>query len=164
MKFVYLLQSSLIYYFFYFINCYIVLIMCFQFNKDCRLWRTGDFEFEAKLRGSMVYTISLSNCRCSCGVWQLSDMLCVHATSCVIHKGWSIKSLFIPYFHRTTYLQAYRHIIYDVPNHTTCPTANFDPLEPPIICRLARRPKVNRRNDPYERHGSNSRTLHCTIC
>lgn len=95
--------------------------------------------------------VNLVNWRCSCEVWELSGMPCVHAITCAIHKGRFIEKLFASCFYRTTYLQSYMYIIHPVPNHPTLLTSNFDPLKPPIIRRLTRIHKM-RSMDPIVEH------------
>nr|KAJ0223085.1 hypothetical protein LSAT_V11C200064690 [Lactuca sativa] len=145
-----------------------------EFGKDMRLWTvvpSGGDVFETRY-GYNGYKVDLANHTCTCNLWMLSGISCVHSQAAInyVHKDPS--EFIYSWFYKDKYVATYSQNIQHVGGSNLWPMTEFIKPLPPLVRRIPGRPKVNR-----VKHASKSkdakypsqrlkvtRTLRCGKC
>nr|KAJ0227058.1 hypothetical protein LSAT_V11C100029720 [Lactuca sativa] len=144
------------------------------FGKDMRLWTvvpSGGDVFETRY-GYNGYKVDLANHTCTCNLWMLSGIPCVHSQAVInyVHKD---PSEFISSsFHKDKYVATYSQNIQPIGGSNLWPMTEFIKPLPPLVRRMPGRPKVNRVKHASESEDAKypsqrlkvTRTVRCGKC
>lgn len=141
-------------------------------KKESRNWlstHNGNNKFEVKhIRGKHGYTVDMVRKTCSCGLWELSGIPCVHAITSIYHLRDQPENYVSEWYHINKMEMAYFHSLEPINGEALWVKQLFDPLKPPRQRRLPGRPKKSRRKEFHEDGGSRvsrvGRVMHCGRC
>ena len=121
--------------------------------------------FEAR-RGSDSYMVDLDNRVCSCRLWDLSGIPCVHAIAAINYIHQTPEQFLNDYFSVEKFKECYYTNISPVNGSNLWPETDFIKPLPPLARRMPGRPKVNRRRHVSENEGMvhTPRTVRCGKC
>ncbi|KAJ9545468.1 hypothetical protein OSB04_025175 [Centaurea solstitialis] len=105
--------------------------------------RSSNTQAEVKCKGRR-WEVSLDERKCSCRVWQVKGLPCVHVAAFIafIRDDW--EKYVDPYFSIEKYKEAYALEIAPMPSKDQWMEKDGEKIYPPIIRRPAGRPKKNR--------------------
>ncbi|XP_015948297.1 uncharacterized protein LOC107473257 [Arachis duranensis] len=96
------------------------------------------------------YAVDLSLHECSCKKWQLSEIPCTHAISCINFKGLELDSYVDNCYKRDAYVKCYESIINTLNSPDMWEHTNFDDVMPPLYRKPSHRPVKKRKRGPDE--------------
>lgn len=114
--------------------------------------------FEVHMSAEDKFVVSLDNRTCSCRVWDITRIPCVHAVSAIMYLRRDPASFAHEYYTVKMYLEAYNYGLEPLRGKTMWPQAEGYPVLPPPIKKMPGRPKKKRR-DPDERNPKNPNKL-----
>ncbi|XP_056159292.1 uncharacterized protein LOC130135068 [Syzygium oleosum] len=79
-------------------------------SRFCHPIWNGDDGYEV-MEKTDKYVVQLDKLKCSCRAWQLSGIPCTHAICAIQAKYQNPKDCLHGYYHKSTYLAAYQHMI-----------------------------------------------------
>ncbi|KAK1257238.1 hypothetical protein QJS04_geneDACA024221 [Acorus gramineus] len=125
----------------------------------------GNDEFEVSIDDAS-FAVYLREKRCSCGEWELTGIPCIHAVKARRFKRQDPHEYCDPCFHRERAIRIYSHFIHPLSDQFLWPLTNRDPVEPPIMRRMAGRPRKARVRDTDEAPASlkTGGTVKCSRC
>ncbi|XP_057793143.1 uncharacterized protein LOC131009751 [Salvia miltiorrhiza] len=116
----------------------------------------GKFEVENK---DDRFIVSLPERTCSCRVWELTGIPCIHAISAVHFMKKDPANYVHKYLTTETYLKAYSYPLEPINGERQWPKAVGYPVQPPEVKVMPGRPKKNRRRDKDEKDPKNPSRL-----
>ena len=93
------------------------------------------------------FVVNLQDKTCTCRLWQLRGIPCVHAAACILKNGHPLTEFVSKYYSRETMLTLYKHVLYPINGVDNWPRTSevgFE-LEPPRTKRQRGRPRKKRR-------------------
>ncbi|CAH1429240.1 unnamed protein product [Lactuca virosa] len=139
-----------------------------------RLWTmvlSGGDVFETRY-GYNGYNVDLANHTCTCNLWMLSGIPCMHSQAAInyVHKDPS--QFLYSWFHKDKYVATYSQNIQPVGGSNLWPMTEFIKPLPPPVRRMPGRPKVNRVKHASESQDAKypsqrlkvTRTVRCGKC
>nr|KAJ0196374.1 hypothetical protein LSAT_V11C700363940 [Lactuca sativa] len=130
-----------------------------------RLWTmvpSGGDVFETRY-GYNRYKFDLANHSCTCNLWMLSGIPCVHSQAAINYVHKDLSEFISSWFHKDKYVATYSQNIQPIGGSNLWPMTEFIKPLPPPARRMSGRPKVNR-----VKHASESedvtRTVRCGKC
>ncbi|XP_052625687.1 uncharacterized protein LOC111879090 [Lactuca sativa] len=148
--------------------CPAVLKKMKLFGKNMRFWLIIDSQqhvFKAR-RGCDSYMVDLDGRHCTCRLWDLAGIPCVHAIATINYIHQTSEEYIDDMFSKEQFLKCYSANISPVNgSNLWLQTEYIKPL-PPVSRRMPGRPKVNRRRHVTENDGRvhTPRTVRCGKC
>ncbi|KAL1567419.1 hypothetical protein AAHA92_02899 [Salvia divinorum] len=93
------------------------------------------------------YVVNLRDKTCSCRLWQIQGIPCVHACACILKNGHPLTKYVSHYYSRETMVSLYTHMLYPINGMHNWPKTSevgFE-LQPPRTKRQRGRPRKKRR-------------------
>ncbi|GJW25672.1 splicing factor [Tanacetum coccineum] len=118
-------------------------------------------------RGDEAYGVNLNTRKCSCRMWELSGIPCVHAVAAYTHMKMEPELGVSQFYSKNKWLEAYQHSIRPVPGSKLWKPVDFPKPLPPIERKMPRRPRKVRIRHPTENDHEISRrrrVMHCHKC
>ncbi|XP_027102956.1 uncharacterized protein [Coffea arabica] len=141
-----------------------------QASRKCQMHMASEDTFQV---GDMdrTYIVNLRQRICDCDAFQISRILCKHATLGVIYRKEKLENYCEVWFTKDMYLKTYSHMIHPIPHVKRWPpmpeVLPTTVLSPPLR-RAPGRPRVNRRREVDETacttQEKRSSTLKCGNC
>ncbi|XP_027171923.1 uncharacterized protein LOC113771547 [Coffea eugenioides] len=107
----------------------------------------GNLEVDGYGRTNVV---NLELKTCTCGHFQLSGILCVHAVACIQSRKLKFEEYVDACYHREAYLRASNFTIGPVPSKQLWVDSKMQYLNPPLVKKQPGRPKKQRKKGPEE--------------
>ncbi|KAH6797713.1 hypothetical protein C2S52_022267 [Perilla frutescens var. hirtella] len=114
--------------------------------------------FEVKLH-EMRYVVTLGSKSCTCRVWDLTGIPCVHACSAIHYMKLDPPDFVDECYMIPKYLEAYRYGLPPLNGPDMWEEATGFPVKPPIIRKMLGRPKQKRKRDADEKSSTNPNKL-----
>ncbi|CAI9264970.1 unnamed protein product [Lactuca saligna] len=102
-----------------------------------------------------AYEVHLERRTCSCSLWQLNGMGCVHFIAAMSYMNRDVESYVDKIFSSITYMKAYKFRLTPMNGSNLWPTSEYTPPLPPIRRTLSGRPATKRKKDSMENQSSN---------
>ncbi|XP_016173511.1 uncharacterized protein LOC107616020 [Arachis ipaensis] len=102
------------------------------------------------VNGLSKYSVDLSLRECSCRKWQLSEIPCTHALSCINFKGLELDSYVDDCYKRDAYVKCYESAINPLNGPDLWEHTNFDDVMPPPYRRPSHKPVKKKKRGPDE--------------
>ncbi|XP_038683095.1 uncharacterized protein LOC119983503 [Tripterygium wilfordii] len=124
-------------------------------REECRMWNAtwaGDDNhslFEVSKQPDK-FIVNLKEGSCSCRVWDLTGIPCVHALASINWNGLPVESFVSPYYQRERYLRAYAQIIHPINGPKLWVNTGAEAILPPPPRKARGRPKQKRRREENE--------------
>ncbi|KAL7178411.1 hypothetical protein ACSBR2_031537 [Camellia fascicularis] len=87
---------------------------------------------------------------CSCREREIFGIPCTHAMAAISHSRMNSENFVHPYYSKQKYLMANGGIIHPILDHTMWTLIDEEPLQPPPLKRLVRRPKNSKKRAAHE--------------
>ncbi|CAI9262502.1 unnamed protein product [Lactuca saligna] len=148
--------------------CPAVLKKMKLFGKNMRFWliiHSQQHVFEAR-RGCDSYMVDLDGRHCTCRLWDLAGIPCVHAIATINYIHQTPDEYIDDMFSKEQFLKCYSANISPVNGSNLWPQTEYIKPLPPVSRRIPGRPKVNRRRHVSENDGRvhTPRTIRCGKC
>ncbi|CAH1438013.1 unnamed protein product [Lactuca virosa] len=148
--------------------CPAVLKKMKLFGKNMRFWliiHSQQHVFEAR-RGCDSYMVDLDGRHCTCRLWDLARIPCVHAIATINYIHQTPDEYIDDMFSKEQFLKCYSANISPVNGSNLWPQTEFIKPLPPVSKRMPGRPKVNRRRHVTGNDGRvhTPRTVRCGKC
>lgn len=119
-------------------------------SNECRVLWDGRQNYQVKCRG-IGYCVSLQNHSCSCRVWDLTGIPCIHGVSAIHSCRLNPMDFVSNYFTKEKYLACYSHCLEVLQGAPFWEEVEGDKVLPPQITKTLRgRPKKQRRRGGWE--------------
>nr|KAJ0195375.1 hypothetical protein LSAT_V11C700387360 [Lactuca sativa] len=135
--------------------CLAVLKKMKLFGKNMRFWliiHSQQHVFEAR-RGCDSYMVDLDGRHCTCRLWDLAGIPCVHAIATINYIHQTLDEYIDVMFSKEQFLKCYSANISPVNGSNLWPQTEYIKPLPPVSRRMPGRPKVNRRRHVSENDG-----------
>ncbi|XP_031375322.1 uncharacterized protein LOC116189751 [Punica granatum] len=138
-------------------------------SRSCLPTHAGDWKFQVKEFGN-TYVVDLPAKTCSCRKWNITDISCPHAVSCIRYVRKDIDDYVSEWLKRDVHSLAYKHLMLPLNGKNLWEMPQGDPIFPPMVKKQLGRPKKNRKKhigeqepegDQVSRKGQEMR---CSIC
>jgi len=96
------------------------------------------------------FAVDLDSRTCSCRLWQINGIGCVHSVACISFLNRDVESYVDPLFSTISYMKSYQHIIKGMNGSTMWPETSYIPPLPPKARRMPGRPTIKRKRDAIE--------------
>ncbi|XP_052625692.1 uncharacterized protein LOC128132781 [Lactuca sativa] len=148
--------------------CPAVLKKMKLFGKNMRFWliiHSQQHVFEAR-RGCDSYMVDLDGRHCTCRLWDLAGIPCVHAIATINYIHQTPDEYIDVMFSKEQFLKCYSANISPVNGSNLWPQTEYIKPLPPVSRRMPGRPKVNRRRHVSENDGRvhTPRIVRCGKC
>ncbi|KAL1566627.1 hypothetical protein AAHA92_02213 [Salvia divinorum] len=103
------------------------------------------------------FVVNMRTRRCTCRLWQISGISCVHATSCILKIRHPLTDYVPPYYSRISMSALYEHVLYPINGMENWPRnsdVGFE-LDPPNTKTQCGRPRKIRREETQVRFHEN---------
>ncbi|KAK8954372.1 hypothetical protein KSP39_PZI002451 [Platanthera zijinensis] len=112
----------------------------------------GHNKFEVQGWNGDKWTVDLSLRSCSCRKWDLTDIPCEHATSCIFYRRENVEDYVRIWYKKEMFMRAYEHLLNPINSQKEWPFANLNLIVPwSNIQKKCGRPSQNaRRKEPEE--------------
>ncbi|XP_058775575.1 uncharacterized protein LOC131649839 [Vicia villosa] len=146
-------------------------------------WHGDDaFNLFIVTNGVDTYEVNLQRFYCACRKWALSDIPCVHAMVCILHNKVEVEPYVSKYYRyytdmlrqqicgiKTSFMATYSYIVLPSNDPRLWPTAEGEPINPPVMRKAPGRPKKKRNKANDEPTSSNVlprnlTTVKCKSC
>ncbi|RYR14141.1 hypothetical protein Ahy_B04g070764 isoform B [Arachis hypogaea] len=91
------------------------------------------------------YVLDLAAGECSCRKWQMSEIPCPHAISCITFKGLNFESYVDDCYKKEAYIMCYQEVIHPVNGPELWERTQYDDVIPPPYRRPSHRPVKKRK-------------------
>ncbi|XP_042041451.1 uncharacterized protein LOC121786923 [Salvia splendens] len=95
--------------------------------------------------------VNLGDRTCTCRVWDLTRIPCVHGVACIRFKNEDATTFIDDYYTVSRYLEGYRVGLEPIRGQRMWPEVEETTVKPPVIRRMSGRPKKKRRRAPEEK-------------
>ncbi|KAK9163570.1 hypothetical protein Syun_004472 [Stephania yunnanensis] len=119
----------------------------------------NEYEVSSVYNGVDKHKVDMKARTCSCREWNLTGIPCPHSICTIYHRSKTPEDFVAHWYHKETYIKAYKHIMGVVPGKNLWPETDGIRIEPPMFKKMPGRPKKNRRKDKDE-----PRRLRTTNC
>ncbi|XP_058726237.1 uncharacterized protein LOC131597563 [Vicia villosa] len=127
-------------------------------------WHGDDaFNLFSVTNGVDTYEVNLERFYCACRKWALSGIPCVHAMVCILHNKVEVEPYVSKYYRKTSFMATYSYIVLPSNGPRLWPTAEGEPINPPVMRRAPGRPKKKRNKANDEPTSSNMLPRSLTI-
>ncbi|KAH6807214.1 hypothetical protein C2S51_028322 [Perilla frutescens var. frutescens] len=109
----------------------------------------GDVSFEVALRPQR-FVVHLHNNTCTCRVWDLTGVPCVHACAAIKFMKGRPEEYVHEYFSRENFFRAYEYEIKSMTSPDFWSKTDNQPIQPPLLRRPSGRPKKQRHKSSIE--------------
>ena len=116
----------------------------------CHALSNGANCFEVTHNGHR-FTVNLNDRTCSCRFWQLSDLPCPHAISCIYFCSKQLDEFIAPCYYVSEYKKTYEHCMQPVEGRTSWPISDRERPLPPKYVKMPGRPKKERKREVGEK-------------
>ena len=127
---------------------------------------SGVTTFEVK-NGMQSYGVNLDTRICTCRMWEVSGIPCVHAQSAIIYTQQDPARFISSWFDKDKFLATYASNILPVNSSTMWPKSPFIKPQPPVDRRMPGRPSIKRKrhaSEHQDKHSLGKRTVSCQNC
>ncbi|WCJ20294.1 hypothetical protein M5689_002536 [Euphorbia peplus] len=94
--------------------------------------------------------VDLNRCTCTCKMWDISGIPCIHAVSAIFKNGEKPEAYVNKYFMKSTYLAVHQHVFNPVPSHEEWEKTEYPDIHPWVVTKPPGRPKKRRIRQPDE--------------
>ncbi|RYR01438.1 hypothetical protein Ahy_B06g080305 [Arachis hypogaea] len=123
------------------------------------------------VNGLDKFAVDLGTQECSCRMWQMSDIPCVHAISCIKFKGLELEPFVDGCYKKEAYSRCYESVIHPLNGPDLWERTAHPDVMPPPYRRPSRRPVKKRRSAAGDEEQSSRTHLsrkgkkqRCSIC
>ncbi|CAH1447328.1 unnamed protein product [Lactuca virosa] len=145
-----------------------------EFGKHMSFWiviPSGGALFETR-HGYSAYKVDLDAHSCSCRLWEISGLPCVHAQAAINFTHRDPTDFISFWYHKDKFIEIYKDNILPVNGSNMWPYTEYLKPLPPLVRRMPGRPKTKRRRHASECQDSKfptqkakvSRTVRCGKC
>ncbi|KAL4583549.1 hypothetical protein LXL04_008127 [Taraxacum kok-saghyz] len=139
-----------------------------KFGKDYRLWSiysSGGGVFETR-SAHACYRVDLGGWYCTCRLWELSGVPCVHAIAAMYFDQQNPEDFINPVFSIEKFKSSYDTFLQPMNGINLWHTTPYEKPLPPISRRMPGRPTVNRKRHASENDNRRpgKRTVRCKNC
>ncbi|CAI9298269.1 unnamed protein product [Lactuca saligna] len=147
-----------------------------KFGEDLRNWNvnpSGPSIFEAR-NGLEGYVVNLQSRVCSCRLWDISGIPCVHAQCAILFTGQDPVHFISEWFHVDRFKAIYANNILPVNGRNLWPRTSYIKPLPPLARRMPGRPTLKRKRhatESQDKYSQNKmkvtgkgRTVQCKNC
>ncbi|CAI9270933.1 unnamed protein product [Lactuca saligna] len=123
-----------------------------KFGEDLRNWNvnpSGPSIFEAR-NGLEGYVVNLQSRVCSCRLWDISGIPCVHAQCAILFIGQDLVHFISEWFNVDRFKAIYVNNILPVNGRNLWPRTSYIKPLPPLARRMPRRPTLKRKRHVTE--------------
>ncbi|CAI9273834.1 unnamed protein product [Lactuca saligna] len=127
--------------------CEATLLKMEEFAEDIRTWYavpSGVNSYEIR-NGFQSYGVDLEHHYCSCRLWDIAGIPCVHAQVAILYTNQDPKEFFSTWFSKSNYMAAYQSNILPVNGSNLWEETGYTNPLPPTARRMPGRPSVKRR-------------------
>ncbi|XP_042046763.1 uncharacterized protein LOC121792753 isoform X2 [Salvia splendens] len=97
------------------------------------------------------FVVNLGDRTCTCRVWDLTGIPCVHGLACIRFKNEDATTFVDVYYIVSRYLEGYKVGLEPIRGQRMWPEVEETIVKPPVIRRMPGRPKKKRRRAPEEK-------------
>nr|KAJ0213277.1 hypothetical protein LSAT_V11C400223860 [Lactuca sativa] len=143
-----------------------------EFDEDIRTWYvvpSGVNSYEIR-NGFQSYGVDLEHHYCSCRLWDIAGIPCVHAQVAILYTNQDPKEFISTWFSKSNYMATYQSNILPVNGSNLWEETGYTKSLPPTARRMPGRPNVKRRRhvseheDKYPQVSNKGRTVQCKNC
>lgn len=123
-----------------------------QKTNEIKYWnvdQNGSWLFEVT-KGREGYVVDTLHETCTCRMFQLEGLPCVHALAAIQDVGENSENYVSSFFKKGSFMKTYRHLINPLSGEEQWSHVQKEPLLPPPIRRMPGRPKKKRVRDTTE--------------
>lgn len=110
------------------------------------------------------YCVDLQSWYCTCRLWELSGIPCVHAIAAMYFNQQNPEDFISPWFSTERFKSSYSTFLQPLNGSNLWPTTSYDKPLPPVSRRMPGRPAVNRKRHATEKDSKSRRTVKCNNC
>ncbi|CAI9279568.1 unnamed protein product [Lactuca saligna] len=104
-----------------------------------------------------AYEVDLEERTCSCRLWQLNGIGCVHSVAAISFMNRDVESYVDKKFSSNTYMKAYKFRLAPMNGSNLWPTTDYTPPLPPVRRAMSGRPATKRKRDATETPNQSSK-------
>ncbi|PWA41030.1 hypothetical protein CTI12_AA561450 [Artemisia annua] len=139
------------------------------YSRESRHWDVlaSTYDVLEVRSGAQAFAINLTNHTCSCRLWQLSGVPCIHAVAAYMHVSRDADEGVSHWYSQEMWANAYQFSIRPVLGSLFWIRTNNDPPLPPIVRKMPGRPRKARVKAPDENNSQVSRRgkqMRCSNC
>lgn len=97
--------------------------------------------FEVFIGPTLGYVVNMKVCTCTCNMWQLSGIPCVHAISAIYYGNGNPYDFVHACYMKKTYRKTYSGYLQPMEGSNMWPESRIQPVFPPSERRMPGRPK-----------------------
>lgn len=98
-------------------------------SRKCVPYLAGDLRFEMDYE-NWIYVVDLIAKTCGCKIWDLNEIPCKCAVSCISKQIWKPEPYVYSYYSKETYLKGYENMINPLPREHDWERTSNDPIQP----------------------------------
>lgn len=120
--------------------------------NEIKYWsvhQNGSWLFEVT-RGSNGFVVDTLHMTCTCRMFQLVGLPCVHSMASIQHVGENPENYVSLFFKKGSFMKTYHHLINPLSGEEQWSRVHKEPLLPPPTRRMPGRPKKKRIRDTTE--------------
>ncbi|XP_076934335.1 uncharacterized protein LOC143600567 [Bidens hawaiensis] len=124
-------------------------------SKNSRKWiviPSGGNMFEVR-DGYEAYSVDLDNRECSCRLWQISGIPCLHSTTAIYYTNNDPEEYVSDWFKVERFKETYKHYIKPVNGSKMWKSTSYIKPLPPKERRMPGRPSIKRKRHETEKQG-----------
>ncbi|XP_074342088.1 uncharacterized protein LOC141679500 [Apium graveolens] len=116
-------------------------------------------KYEISLEKDIAYIVDMQQYTCSCRMWQLSGIPCLHSISAIYHLNVNPDNFVDKVYFKYTYKATYENMLETMSGRQMWPSSTVPPCLPPADVRMPGRPKKARRKEWHEEKAGSSTVL-----
>nr|XP_017245786.1 PREDICTED: uncharacterized protein LOC108217466 [Daucus carota subsp. sativus] len=131
-----------------------------------RYWNlkyNGEGMFEVYIGPTCGYVVNMKEGTCTCNMWKLSGIPCVHAISAIYYGNGNPDDYVDACYMKETYRQTYSGYLQPMEGSNMWPESSINPVLPPVERRMPGRPKKARRKEFGEDVGTSKKQCEETM-
>ncbi|CAI9280085.1 unnamed protein product [Lactuca saligna] len=149
--------------------CEATLLKMEEFAEDIRTWYavpSGVNSYEIR-NGFQSYGVDSEHHYCSCRLWDIAGIPCVHAQVAILYTNQDPKEFISTWFNKSNYMATYQSNILPINGSNLWEETGYTKPLPPTARRMPGRPNVKRRRhvseheDKYPQVSNKGRTVQC---
>nr|KAJ0209854.1 hypothetical protein LSAT_V11C400203830 [Lactuca sativa] len=104
-----------------------------------------------------AYEVDFDEITCSCRLWQLNGIGCVHSVTAISFMNGDVESYVDKMFSSITYMKAYKFRLAPMNESNLWPATDYTPPLPPVCRTMPGRPATKRKRDATETPNQSSK-------
>ncbi|XP_057809035.1 uncharacterized protein LOC131023510 [Salvia miltiorrhiza] len=127
-------------------------------SRNCITFPAVGCKFEVQLHADR-FVVDVEERVCACRVWQLTGLPCVHGICAIQYMGREVSDFVDDYYSVGKYLEAYEVGVEPINGHLLWPEVEGFTVKPPVVRKMAGRPKLKRKRAAEESDPKNPHKL-----